>query len=128
MTDPISDKEHDDLPPDVRTLLAVERNHLAAERTFLSWIRTGLAGVGGGFALIRVFEFNTYYHQLTAYVVGLMLLLWGISLFVIAFSEYEKSYARLKQIDPSLEVPIIRRRLSLFMLLVLSFMLVLLVI
>ncbi|MDP3450588.1 MAG: DUF202 domain-containing protein [Anaerolineaceae bacterium] len=36
--------------------LASKRTALAAERTFSAWIWTGLAGVGGGIAVARLFK------------------------------------------------------------------------
>ena len=67
-----------------KEFLEAESNHLAAERTFLSGIRTGLAGVGGGIALIRFLPFTLPWHQTVAYFVGLMLDIWGMSLFILS--------------------------------------------
>lgn len=85
-----------------RTHLATERNYMALERTFLAWVRTGLAGVGGGFVLIRLISFNTPFHQVAAYWAGLLFVLWGIVIFVLALFEYERASRRLKETDPTL--------------------------
>lgn len=37
-----------------RTRMARLRTRMANERTFAAWLRTGLGGVGGGFALVKV--------------------------------------------------------------------------
>jgi len=41
-------------PEDNREELAKERTLLAAERTFSAWMRTALAGIGGGLAVARL--------------------------------------------------------------------------
>lgn len=108
------------------TQLAVERNHLAVERTFLAWIRTGLAGIGGGFALIRLIHFETLLHARIAYLVGVFFMIWGISIFAIGLIEYEKAYKRLQRLDAKLYIPLGRRRLAIFSLIVLSLSLLIL--
>lgn len=45
-----------DMPKDATTLLAVQRNHLANERTFLAWCRTGVAFFVFSFVALR-FDF-----------------------------------------------------------------------
>ncbi|GAB6036008.1 DUF202 domain-containing protein [Fundidesulfovibrio butyratiphilus] len=45
-----------DLPRDATTLLAVQRNHLANERTFLAWCRTAVAFFVFSFVALR-FDF-----------------------------------------------------------------------
>jgi len=74
-----------------RTRLAVERNRLASERTFASWIRTGLAIAGGGFAITKLTIFYTSAHQVIAIVSGRALLVIGIAIFVLAAVSYWKS-------------------------------------
>lgn len=74
-----------------RTRLAVERNRLASERTFASWIRTGLAIAGGGFAITKLTIFYTTTHQAIAMVSGRALLVIGIAIFVLAAVSYWKS-------------------------------------
>lgn len=80
-----------------RDELASERTLLAAERTFSAWIRTGLAGVGGGLAVPRVLIFNSYEHLIVARVIGVLLVIWGASIFIYAINDYRRTSMRLKQ-------------------------------
>lgn len=80
----------------LRTLLAQERSQLAAERTFSAWIRTGLAGVGGGFALIRFVHFQDVNKMLTVQICGEILLLWGNAVFLFALLGF---YRNCKKFD-----------------------------
>ncbi len=84
-----------------RDELASERTLLAAHRTFSAWIRTGLAGVGGGLAVTRVLIFKSYEHQVVAHVIGALLVIWGASIFVYAIIDYRRTCARLRQEGPS---------------------------
>lgn len=77
-----------------RTKLARERTILAAERTISSWMRTGLASVGGGFAVIRFLVFQNESHRLMANIAGEALILCGIMIFLCAFLDYKKSAAK----------------------------------
>lgn len=79
-----------------RTRLASERNRLANERTFLSWIRTGLAIVGGGVALMGLLSFENLLHRQIAQVAGLVLIVLGISMFILAALDYRKTSRELK--------------------------------
>lgn len=76
-------------------ILAVERTLLAAERTFSAWIRTGLAGVGGGVAIAHALTFTNPLHHKLAQISGLLLVLWGAGLFVYAVVDYRRTCARL---------------------------------
>ena len=80
-----------------RDELASERTLLAADRTFSTWIRTGLAGVGGGLAVARVLIFKSYEHQVVAHVIGALLVIWGASIFVYAIISYRRTCVRLSQ-------------------------------
>lgn len=86
-----------------RVLLAHERNHLASERTRLAaertisaWLRTGLATVGGGFAIVRFLTFGNINHRLMANAVGELLILWGIFIFLFALKDYRASCQNLE--------------------------------
>lgn len=114
LQDPLAEK---------RTILAVERNNMAAERTLLSWIRTGLAGLGGGVAMIRVIVFESSTQQLISHLIGWLLLLWGIAVFILAITEYEETIAQLKRIHPEMSVSMGRKKGVVLMLLLLSLML-----
>ena len=82
----------------VTDLLAIERNYFAAERTFLSWLRTGLTAVGGGFAFFRFLQFENPTHQFLATIVAFVLVLWGIAIFWLALSEYQDECRRLQKL------------------------------
>jgi putative membrane protein len=79
-----------------RTHLARERNRLANERTFLAWIRTGLASVGGGLAIIRFLTFQHLSHQITAQIVGSILVGLGIAIFFLSLFDYKRTCESLK--------------------------------
>ena len=81
--------------------LALKRTVLAAERTFSAWIRTGLAGVGGGLAVTHVLIFKSYERLIVAHVIGALLVIWGASIFIYAITDYRRTCARLKQEGPS---------------------------
>lgn len=78
-----------------RTRLSTERSRLAIEQTFLSWIRTGLAGVGGGVAITRLLTFQHESHQLLSQFIGLVLVFWGMAIFVLSFLDYQHSCKQL---------------------------------
>nr|WP_249274283.1 DUF202 domain-containing protein [Parachlamydia sp. AcF125] len=78
-----------------RTSLAMEQTRLANQRTFLSWIRTGLAGVGGGIGVVRLLTFENPLHAHTARIVGIILILWGILIFILSLIEYKQNTSKL---------------------------------
>lgn len=82
-----------------RTELAKERNILALDRTFLAWIKTGLAGLGGGIAIIRFLNFRTPAHYVLAQIVGVVLVLWAITIFILAIVNYRRCHRNLKVIE-----------------------------
>lgn len=85
-----------------RTQMAEERTRLAAERTLSAWIRTGLAGVGGGMAIIHFLYFENVYHRLAARIMGQFLILWGGMLFIYALYGYHRVVKELgRAIGPS---------------------------
>ncbi len=75
--------------------LALDRTLLSAERTFSAWIRTGLAGVGGGLAVSRALVFQSSVQQVIAAVVAGLLVIWGTSLFVYSMIRYRRTCGRL---------------------------------
>lgn len=79
-----------------RNLLATERTRLAAERTVSSWMRTGLASVGGGFAIIRLIVFQNFTHRLMAHGIGEILIMLGIFIFVFSLKDYRKTSRKLE--------------------------------
>jgi len=78
-----------------RDELASVRTLLAAKRTFSAWIRTGLAGVGGGLAIARALVFQSFAHQVAAHVVGGLLVIRGASIYVYAIVSYRRTCVRL---------------------------------
>lgn len=78
-----------------RTDLAIERTHLANERTFSAWIRTGITGVAGGFAIHRFVTLLNIQHQRVLHIVAQLLMLWGIAVFLFAYNGYQKSCKKL---------------------------------
>ncbi|MCL4380616.1 DUF202 domain-containing protein [Candidatus Dependentiae bacterium] len=76
--------------------LAEERTLLAAERTFSAWIRTALAAMAGGLAILRLITFKTELHRLIAHIMGEMLIVWALLLLIVAAMEYKKTVAQLQ--------------------------------
>ena len=79
-----------------RNLLAIERTRLSAERTVSAWMRTGLASVGGGFAIIRLLAFETVTHRIMAHAVGEILIIGGMFILIFALRDYRKGIANIK--------------------------------
>jgi putative membrane protein len=75
--------------------LAQERTLLAAERTFSAWLRTALAGMAGGLAIMRLIAFRTELHQLIAQIMGELLIIWGFAIVILASLDYKKVQAKL---------------------------------
>lgn len=78
-----------------RTFLAIDRTRLANERTFSAWIRTGVTGVGGGFAIHRFVTLTNIQYQKFLHLIAQLLILWGIGVFIFAFQGYLKSCKKL---------------------------------
>lgn len=81
-----------------RTQLASERNRLAAERTLSAWLRTGLAGVGGGLAIIKFVFFKSPEKLQISYYSGIALVVWGIAVILYALLSYFRIIGRLTRI------------------------------
>ncbi len=79
--------------------LAKERTLLAAERTFSAWIRTGLAGMAGGLAIVRLITFQSFPHRVAAHVIGALLIIWGGTVFLFALLSYRRTRATLVEHD-----------------------------
>lgn len=67
-----------------------ERTRMAAERTFLAWIRTGLTSIGIGIALAKFIIFHTIIHEQIGKISGKLLILWGICIFCFALFSYRR--------------------------------------
>jgi len=72
------------------TKLAEERTLLAAERTFSAWIRTALAAMAGGLAILRLVIFKTELHRLIAHSIGILLICWGCLVVILSSVDYKK--------------------------------------
>lgn len=77
------------------TILAEERTLLALERTFSAWLRTALAAMAGGIAILRLLSFKTETHRIIAHVMGETLILWGCMLIILSAIDYKKMRTRL---------------------------------
>lgn len=82
-----------------RTILAFQRNRLAAQRTYNAWIRTGLAGVGGGIAVIKFLPFADPTHRFAADIVGQFLIFWGICIFFYSLVNYYQIVKKLEDVE-----------------------------
>lgn len=69
-------------------VLSEERTLLAAERTFSAWLRTALAAMAGGLAVLRLVIFKTETHRIIAHTMGLTLILWGCLIIVLASIDF----------------------------------------
>jgi len=78
------------------TLLSEERTLLAAERTFSAWLRTALAAMAGGLAILRFVIFKTEAHRIAAHIAGQILILWGCLIIVLASIDYKNMQRALQ--------------------------------
>lgn len=78
------------------TQLAHIRTQLAAERTFSAWIRTALAALAGGLAILRLVVFKSELHQVIAHIIGELLIIWGSLLILLAAVDYKRMSDQLK--------------------------------
>jgi uncharacterized membrane protein YidH (DUF202 family) len=76
-------------------VLAEERTLLAAERTFSSWLRTALAAMAGGLAILRLINFKSDLHRIIGHIIGEMLILWGCAVIIFASIDYKKIHNTL---------------------------------
>lgn len=75
--------------------LSQERTLLAAERTFSAWLRTALAAMAGGLAIVRLIVFKTEGHRILGHLAGELLILWGCLVLVLASIDYRKMQNKL---------------------------------
>ncbi|MBI2774445.1 DUF202 domain-containing protein [Candidatus Dependentiae bacterium] len=76
-------------------MLAEERTLLAAERTFSAWLRTALAAMAGGIAILRLITFKTDFHKIIAHITGETLILWGFIIIILSALDYKKTRRKL---------------------------------
>lgn len=74
----------------INNALAEERTLLAAERTFSAWLRTALAAMAGGLAIMRLVIFKSEFHEFIARIIGELLILWGFIIIILAMKDYKK--------------------------------------
>jgi putative membrane protein len=79
----------------LNNLLAEERTLLAAERTFSAWLRTALAAMAGGIAILRLISFKSESHRIAAHIIGETLMLWGCALIILSSIDYKKTRNKL---------------------------------
>lgn len=79
----------------INNQLAQERTLLAAERTFSAWLRTALAAMAGGLAILRLLSFRSETHRIIAHIIGEMLILWGCALIVLSSIDYKNTRKKL---------------------------------
>lgn len=79
------------------TSLAEERTLLALERTFSAWLRTALAAMGGGLAILRLVSFKSETHRIIGHIIGETLILWGCLLIVLSAADYKKMCTKLAE-------------------------------
>lgn len=75
--------------------LAQERTVLAAERTYSAWLRTAIAAMAGGVAILRLISFKTDLHRIIAHAIGEILILWGFVVVLLASIDYKKLQRKL---------------------------------
>lgn len=79
--------------------LAEERTLLASERTFSAWLRTALAAMAGGLAILRLISFKNEFHKLIAHIIGETLILWGCALIVLSSIDYKNMRNKLSRAE-----------------------------
>lgn len=75
-----------------RIAASAELNRLSNVRTYLAWIRTGLASVGGGIAVIKWLTFDHPSNQVLSKVMGGLLVILGIAIFLMSMMQYRQSH------------------------------------
>lgn len=78
-----------------RSELAVQRTILVNSRTFSAWIRTGLSSVLAGLSIVNFIEGAESFHEFVL-LTGLLFVLIGIIIYIMAYISYRKSYDMLE--------------------------------
>ncbi len=76
--------------------LAEERTLLAAERTFSAWLRTALAAMGGGLAILRLISFKSELHRTIGHILGETLILWGCAIILFSALDFKDTRNKLR--------------------------------
>src|SRR5271168_467436 len=88
-------------------VLAQERTLLAAERTFSAWLRTALAAMAGGLAILRLVIFKTETHRIVAHIIGEILIVWACGLVIFSSIDYKKMRDKLTDVKDTKSYPLI---------------------
>lgn len=88
-------------------MLSQERTLLAAERTFSAWIRTALASMAGGLAILRLIAFKTETHRIIAHIIGEILIVWACGLVIFSSIDYKKMRDKLTAVQDTKSYPLI---------------------
>lgn len=92
-----------------RSKLAVQRTILANARTFSAWVRTGLSIVLAGLAIVGfIGEFQSFstFTVLIGLSIGILFVLLGILIYVMAYITYKKSMAELTKEEAEQAIPL----------------------
>lgn len=81
-----------------RSESAVQRTILANARTFSAWIRTGLSSVLAGLSIVSFIVGTEAFHGFVL-LIGLLFVLIGIIIYIMAYVSYKKSYDVLGRED-----------------------------
>ncbi len=79
-----------------RSELAVQRTILANARTFSAWIRTGLSSVLAGLSIVNFIVGADAFYGFVL-LIGLLFVLIGIVIYIMAYVSYKKSYDTLER-------------------------------
>jgi len=80
-----------------RTELALERTLLAHERTFSAWVRTGIAAMAAGLGIFHLLQSLRF--PWAPKIIGVILVLAGGGIFIVAIWRYYQGYRKLKHQD-----------------------------
>jgi len=78
-----------------RNKWAHERTRLAKERTFAAWLRSGLANVGVGLGLVKLFP--TVEPRWLMQLIGLLFICAGVIIFVVGYKTYHTVLKKLEK-------------------------------
>ena len=91
------------------TELGYERTYLAHERTQMAWVRTALSLISFGFTIAKFVEYmheksGTREPLLGSRTVGILMVIFGLVVLVLAFIQHSKAMKMLRQKCPGLPI------------------------
>jgi len=104
-------------------IYAIERTHMAAERTYYSVLRTGLAIAGAGTVVVAILG-ESWPEWLSLAIAGVFIAV-GYTMIIVTLNNYQKIVSRLK-IEHDLNV--ISPRLMIFLTVILQLTLVIILV